>query len=82
MGHVPRLSGCRMSICVCGHSIGLHGRRGFGACRHGRGGGLFGAVRAARMAAVQGLSEIETERLIDGTMYLRPCECRRFRRPK
>lgn len=70
-----------MTICACGHSIALHGRRGFGACRHGRGGGLVGAIEAARIAAVRGLSETETEQVMAAAMNLRPCHCRRFRRP-
>jgi hypothetical protein len=40
---------------TCGHHVSWHGRRGYGACRHGRRtSGLAGAVGAVRVAAVAG----------------------------
>jgi hypothetical protein len=64
----------------CGHHISWHGRRGYGACRHGRQtSGLAGAVDAVRVAVVARLDREQRQALIDAAMKRSECNCRRFR---
>jgi hypothetical protein len=65
----------------CGHHVSWHGRRGYGACRHGRQtSGLAGAVDAARVAAGARLDKEQTKALIDAAFAREECKCPRFRK--
>jgi hypothetical protein len=66
---------------ACGHHVSWHGRRGYGACRHGRQtSGLAGAVDAVRAAVAAGLSKEEREKRVDEAFTRAACNCRRFRK--
>lgn len=70
-------------ICArCGHSSRLHGRRGYGACRHGWAKPLENAVAIVRARVVAGVPDDERKKLVDETMNTphEPCDCKRLRR--
>jgi hypothetical protein len=68
-----------MNCAGCGHGIELHGRRGYGSCRHGRGGALVAAVNMVEACVLAGIEGERRKVLIDAAMRVTPCECRRFR---
>lgn len=61
----------------CGHPIEAHGRRGYGSCRIGRGGGLAAAVALVRSAVARG--EQLWDGAVDKAMQTKACSCKRFR---
>jgi hypothetical protein len=71
-----------MSCGRCGHDVALHGRRGYGACRHGSASPLALAVEAARLAVISGLDQNATRAVIDRAFTEAPalCGCKRYRK--
>lgn len=72
----------RVNCARCGHALALHGRRGHGSCRHGRGGGLAAAVATLR-ACIAGTPEAERKELVARALVeTKPCGClRALKRP-
>ena len=68
--------------CACGHPIALHGRRGYGSCRHGSASPIAVAVEAARICVMRGMSKEETHATVQRAFKEAPapCACKRFRK--
>jgi hypothetical protein len=71
-------------VCArCGHAVTLHGKHGFGHCRHGWENRLALAVAAVRASVAAELPDCERDALVERAMEPRTrCDCTRFlRRP-
>lgn len=63
----------------CGHEVTLHGRRGFGHCRHGWESPLARAVAILKEAVLQNATEDEQKTAVAEAMDPKArCACRRF----
>lgn len=62
----------------CGHPRSMHGRRGYGGCRHGRGGGLDAAVWAAVACVTAKVPQAEQQSIVNKAFEAKPCTCKRF----
>ena len=68
-----------MVLCECGHPLSLHGRRGYGSCRHGRGGRIAAMVAAVENSVCAGLTLAERNSAVEEASKFEPCSCKRFK---
>jgi hypothetical protein len=66
----------------CGHDVTLHGRRGYGACRHGHESTLAFLVDVVRAAVAARLPDEQIGALLEKVKAepRKPCACLRFRK--